>query len=169
MKYKGEFIMATKSIKVTGPQINATKEIDISDYKRNKRCNSISNVFTFEKVYTLSSHIDEAGEKEEGRIQKIINSTEYFTPVNKSQIPYTMEPVVNVVIPDIFNHNNGEPIHCNAIVCGLETKRADYFSTKCTVRIKLVIFDYLNQEKYKITNAQCFTANVFNDEGTLIK
>jgi len=37
------------------------------------------------------------------------------------------------------------------------------------VRIKLVIFDYLNQEKYKITNAQCFTANVFNDEGTLIK
>ena len=161
--------MATKNIKVTGPQINATKEIDISDYKRNKRCNSICNVFAFEKVYTLSSHIDEAGEKEERRIQKIIDSTEYFTPVNKSQIPHTMEPVVNVVIPDIFNHNNGEPIHCNAIVCGLEAIRADYFSTKCTVRIKLVIFDYLNQEKHKIANIQCFTAKSFKDDGTLIK
>ena len=53
-------------------------------------------------------------------LKKIIDSTEYFTPVNKSQIPHTMEPVVNVVIPDIFNHNNGEPIHCNAIVCGLK-------------------------------------------------
>jgi hypothetical protein len=83
MKYKGEFIMATKSIKVTGPQINATKEIDFSDYKRNKRCNSISNVFTFEKVYALSSHVDEAGEKEEGRIQKIINSTEKMIAAEK--------------------------------------------------------------------------------------
>jgi len=161
--------MATKNIKVTGPQINATKEIDISDYKRNKRCNSISNVFAFEKVYTLSSHLDESGEKEERRIQKIIDSTEYFGNMNKTQTPYTINPIVNVIIPDIFNHNNGEPIHCNAIVYGLEAIRADYSSKKCTVRIKLVIFDYINKEKYKITNIQCLTAKSFQDDGTLIK
>ena len=161
--------MATKNIKVTGPQIDATKEIDISDYKRNKRCNSFCNMVAFEKVYTLSSHLGDDGEKEVGRIQKIIDSTEYFSPINKTQTPYTMNPIVNAIIPDIFNHNNGEPIHCNAIVYGLEAIRADYFSKKCTVRIKLVILDYVNKEKYKITNIQCLTAKSFQNDGTLIK
>jgi hypothetical protein len=148
MNYKGEIEMAKNKVKVMGPKINATKEIDITDFKLNGRFDVMYKrevVFDkkFHTVYTLTDK-DEIVVREK-ELLNIISTSKYFE-LDRYRFPYRARPIINVLIPDIFNHNNGEPIHCNACVSSLEIYEASSDSKYLYLRFKLTILDYTNTE-----------------------
>ena len=56
--YKGEIEMAKNKVKVMGPKINATKEIDITDFKLNGRFDVIrKREVVFDKNSMLNIHL----------------------------------------------------------------------------------------------------------------
>ena len=165
--------MAKNKVKVMGPKINATKEIDITDFKVNNRFyGTHRNEVVLDKKYdVVRSALDDRKEyvHKENEFLKIVSSSKYFK-IDKTKFPYRAYPIINVQIPDIFNHNNGNPIRCNACVRDLEIYQTDYYSKYCYLRFKLTILDYTNPElENNIDTIQVVKEPFFWEDGRLCK
>lgn len=162
--------MDKQKVKVVGPKINATEEIDVSDFKLNEKFDSRWNEVVLDKRYLAPK--SSFGEHEEWDYKEsmleIVKTSKHYA-IEKRYFPYVALPIVNMLIPDIFNHNNGEPIHCNACVRYLDVYQAKYESKYCYVRFKLTILDYTDSKlKNDIDTIQIVDEACFSNGGTIL-
>ena len=160
-------------VKIMGPKFNATEVIDISDFKLNNRFyGTHRDEVVFDKKYPSVNtllHPDVEYAQKEKEFLKIVSTSKHYK-IRKNRFPYHAYPVVNVLIPDIFNHNNGEHIHCNACVRGLEVYETSCNSKHCYLRLKLTILDYTDTEmKNDIDTIQVMDEPYFWEDGILSK
>ena len=165
--------MENKKVKVMGAKINATEEIDISDFKLNNRFyGTHGDEVVFDKKYPAINallHKDAEFVQKKRDFLKIVSSSKYFK-LDRNKFPHCAYPVINVLIPDIFNHNSGEPIHCNACVRSLEVYQTSCDCKYYYLRFKLTILDYTNTElKNDIDTIQTIEEPFFWEDGILSK
>ena len=84
--------MAKNKVKVMGPKINATKEIDITDFKVNNRFyGTHRNEVVLDKKYdVVRSALDDRKEyvHKENEFLKIVSSSKYFK-IDKTKFCYS--------------------------------------------------------------------------------
>ena len=98
--------------------LNATEEIDLTEFKLSKRTDNYGFTYVFEKkvsehgnTFYTESILEE--------YCKIVRNTKVYNRWCSAWSIGRLVPVVNIKVCDYWNVNDGKPIHCTADVCRL--------------------------------------------------
>lgn len=102
-------------------ELIATEEADLTGFKLSERRSS----------KCTDAYVFESKKNEGSAFYNIINSTKVF--VRSGSVYPFVAPVINCKVNDLWDCNDGEPIHCTAIVYDVTT--TDSGKTKITLQI----------------------------------
>lgn len=95
--------------------IATPEELDLTEFKLTSRVStrSPSSAYIFEKKVACDKY-DAEGTEENCMCNRIIYNSKIFSRSGAAW-PF-LAPVINCKVKDYWNANNGEPIHCTAVV-----------------------------------------------------